>query len=172
MEGVERYQVRLLPHNEKWADEYHQVRSQIEAVWRDNILDIQHVGSTAIHGIPAKPILDIAVRLHSIQNMNADALMKLGYDYCGPREGSNTYHLYVLRGENQISLRHIHCYDASDNEFFQLVGFRDYLNSHPDAAKKYSALKEELARRYPKDRVAYTKGKEDFIKSIYALLNL
>lgn len=172
MEGVERYQVRLLPHNAKWADEYQQVKSQIETVWGDNILDIQHVGSTAIHGIPAKPILDIAVRLCSIHNMNANALVNLGYDYCGPREGSDTYHLFVLRGENQISLRHIHCYDASDNEFFQLVGFRDYLNSHPDAAKEYSLLKEELARRYPKDRFAYTEGKEDFIKSIYALLNI
>lgn len=56
MEGVERYKVRLLPHNEKWGDEYHQVKSEIEAVWSDNIIDIQHIGSTAIHNIPTKPI--------------------------------------------------------------------------------------------------------------------
>lgn len=103
---------------------------------------------------------DVAVRLHSIRNMDVEALEKLGYDYCGPREGRDTYHLFVLHGENQISLRHIHCYDGSDKEFFQLVGFRDYLNSHPDAAKEYSELKEKLARLYPKDRIAYTKGKE------------
>ena len=172
MEGVERYQVRLLPHNGKWADEYYQVKSQIEAVWGNNVIEIQHVGSTAIRRIPAKPILDIAVRLHSIRNMDVEALKRLGYDYCGPREGRDTYHLFVLRGENQISLRHIHCYDVSDKEFFQLVGFRDYLNSHSDAAKKYSELKEKLARLYPEDRIAYTKGKESFIESIYAILNL
>lgn len=171
MEGVERYKVRLLPHNEKWEDEYQQVKSQIEAVWSGNVLDIQHVGSTAIHGIPAKPILDIAVRLKSIQSMDTDALIKLDYAYCGPRCDRSTYHLYVLRGANQISLRHIHCYDISDNEFFQLVGFRDYLNTHPDAAKKYAELKKVLAAQYPDDRVAYTNGKENFIQSIYALLN-
>lgn len=170
MEGVERYKVRLLPHNEKWDDEYHQVKSEIEAVWGDNIIEIQHIGSTAIHNIPAKPILDIAVRLNSIQSMDVEALKNLGYDYCGPRCCRDTYHLYVLRGKNQISLRHIHCYDARDNEFFQLVGFRDYLNSHPDVAKRYSELKETLASLYSEDRVAYTKGKEDFIQNIYALL--
>lgn len=172
MEGVERYKVRLLPHNEKWDNEYCQVKSQIEAVWKDNIIDIQHVGSTAIHNISAKPILDIAVRLKSIQKMDINALKQLKYDYCGPQCNRNTYHLYVLRGENQISLRHIHCYDANDNEFFQLVGFRDYLNSHPDVAKQYSELKKKLASLYPEDRVAYTKGKEDFIQDIYALLDL
>lgn len=172
MEGVKRYQVRLLPHNENWSEEYHEVKNQIETAWSDNIIDIQHVGSTAIHNIPAKPILDIAVRLKSIQDMNVEALTKLGYDYCGPRGGSDTYHLYVLRGENQISLRHIHCYDASDKEFFQLTGFRDYLNSHPEAAKEYAELKKVLASKCPEDRVAYTNGKEAFIHGIYALLNL
>jgi len=171
MEGVERYKVRLLPHNRKWEDEYQQVKSQIEAVWNGNVIDIRHVGSTAIHSIPAKPILDIAVRLNSIQNMDIDALEKLGYDYCGPRCDRSTYHLYVLRAKNQISLRHIHCYDINDNEFFQLIEFRDYLNTHADAAQKYAELKEMLASRYPENRVAYTKGKEDFIQNIYALLD-
>jgi GrpB-like predicted nucleotidyltransferase (UPF0157 family) len=171
MEGVERYKIRLLPHNKKWADEYRQVKRQIEQIWNDNIMDIQHVGSTAIKNIPAKPILDIAVRLKSIQYMDVDAFMRLGYEYCGPRGGCDTYHLYILRGENHISLRHIHCYDASNHEFFQLVGFRDYLNSHPDVAMKYSELKKKLAFLYSEDRETYTKGKEDFIKNIYAALD-
>lgn len=172
MEGVERNKVRLLPHNETWDTEYQQVKSQIEAAWSDNVTDIQHIGSTAIHGIPAKPILDIAVRLKSIQSMNLDVLIKLGYDYCGPQCDRNTYHLYVLRGEHQISLRHIHCYDINDNNFFRLVGFRDYLNAHPDVAQQYSELKEELASKYSEDRAAYTNGKEHFIQNIYALLDL
>jgi GrpB-like predicted nucleotidyltransferase (UPF0157 family) len=103
--------------------------------------------------------------------MNVDAMIKLGYDYCGPRCDRSTYQLYVLRGENQISLRHIHCYDISDNEFYQLIGFRDYLNSHPGVAQKYAELKEVLASRYPEDRAAYTKGKEDFIQIIYSSFN-
>lgn len=172
MEGVERYKVRLLPYNQKWEDEFSQVKNQIEAIWGGNILNIQHVGSTAIHNILAKPILDIAVRLKSIKKMNVDAMKQIGYDYCGPRNDSKTYYLYVLRGQNWVSLRHVHCYDAQDKEFFQLVEFRNYLNSHSDAAKKYSELKQALASQYPEDRVAYTKGKENFVQSIYALLDL
>lgn len=172
MEGVERYKVKLLPHNERWDAEYEMVRSEINEAWNKNIIDIQHVGSTAIRNIPAKPILDVAVRLNSIQNMDAGALRYLGYDYCGAQCNRNTYHLYVLRDENQISLRHIHCYDSKDYEYYKLIGFRDYLNSHNDVAKQYSNLKEKLALLYPEDRIAYTKGKEEFILSIYALLDM
>lgn len=75
-----------------------------------------------------------------------------------------------MRGENQISLRHIHCYDAQDKGFIQLVGFRDYLNSNSDAAKEYSELKKVLASQYPEDRAAYTKGKVNFIQRVYTIL--
>lgn len=171
MEGVEKNKVRLLAHNNEWVNEFLQVKSQIVTIWYNNIIDIQHVGSTAIFKISAKPILDIAVRLKSINSMDVDSMNQMGYEYCGPQFGSDTYHLYVLRNENQLSLRHIHCYDVLDKEFFQLVGFRDYLNSHSDVARKYQELKESLAAQYPDDRIAYTNGKSEFIQNIYTLLD-
>lgn len=170
MEGVKRYQVRLAPHNPQWASEFEEVRAQLRERWRGNLLDVQHVGSTAILGICAKPILDVAVQLRSVGAMDVAALQEVGYEYCGPQHGSQTYHLFVLRGEGQLSLRHIHCYDQGDGEFAQLVGFRDYLNSHPQAAQAYQALKRRLACQYPDDRAAYTQGKAAFINSIYARL--
>lgn len=172
MEGVMRYKVRLLPHSPQWAAEYRQVKAAIETAWGANLLAIQHVGSTAIPAIHAKPILDVAVRLHAIERMDVQALTELGYDYCGPQQGNASYHLFVLRGPGQISLRHIHCYDAEDPGFAQLVGFRDYLNSHPQAALQYQRLKGQLARQYPDDRVAYTAGKAAFIEDIYKQLGL
>lgn len=170
MEGVERYKVRLFPHNKKWEEEFITVREELERQWGSNILDIQHVGSTAIFSIEAKPILDVAVRLKSITDMDIECLEKLGYDYCGPQNGNTNYHLFVLRGENEISLRHIHCYGEKEDEFNLLVGFRDYLNAHIKQAKQYEKLKKELAEKYPNDRVSYTRGKEAFIKSIYRSL--
>lgn len=172
MESVKRYKVSLLAHNKEWENEFIHVKSQIEAIWSKNILDIQHVGSTAINHICAKPILDIAVRLDSIKQMDVNSMKQLGYDYCGPQHGNDIYHLYVLRGENQVSLRHIHCYDVQDKGFMQLVGFRDYLNSNSDAAREYSELKKELASQYPEDRASYTKGKKNFIQRVYILLDL
>lgn len=167
MEGVERYKAKVIPHDREWEKEFLAVKKEIEHVWGSNIIDIQHIGSTAIRSICAKPILDIAVRLKSIEDMDISGLELLGYSYCGPRNGNENYHLFVLRGENQISLRHIHCYDMEESEFDRLVGFRDYLNTHNEDAKQYEKLKKELAEKYPDDRASYTRGKESFIQSIY-----
>jgi GrpB-like predicted nucleotidyltransferase (UPF0157 family) len=170
MEGVERYKVRLLPHSRLWDVEFLEVKNELQKICKDNILDIQHVGSTAISSICAKPILDVAIKLKSIKSMKIEQLKTLGYDYCGAQHGNENYHLFVLRGENQISLRHIHCYDQTEKEFDLLVGFRDYLNAHHVMAVQYEHLKKELADKFPDDRIAYTKGKAEFIQSIYKLL--
>ncbi|MEG1003293.1 MAG: GrpB family protein [Clostridium sp.] len=170
MEGVERNKVRLIQNNLKWKYEFLQTKNELEEIWGENIIDIQHVGSTAITAIYAKPILDIAIKLKSISDMNIELLKQQGYSYCGSKFGNLKYHLFVLRGDREISLRHIHCYDKEEKEFKLLVGFRDYLNDHCDEAKKYELLKLELSKRYPDDRVAYTNGKEEFIKSIYSKL--
>ena len=170
MEGVERYKVRLLPHNDGWEKEFIEVKEQILQVWKDNVVDIQHFGSTAIHGSYAKPILDVAVVLKSFQNMDMNALVSLGYSYCGLQQPDNDRYLYVLRGENQVSLRHIHCYEPNNIDFIKCIGFRDYLNTHADEAKEYSDLKRKLAEKYPDDRFAYTDEKLEFIQLIYSKL--
>lgn len=167
MEGVKRNEVRLLPHNPDWEKEFISVRAELLNCWGANIIDIQHVGSTAIRAISAKPILDIAVQLNSIKEMDIKAFTDLGYAYCGPQFGNENYHLFVLRGDNELSLRHIHCYDKEEKEFSLLVGFRDYLNTHEDAALQYQKIKVELAEQYPNERSLYTKGKAEFIKSIF-----
>lgn len=167
MEGVERYKVRLVPHNPAWAEEFLQVREELSVCWPDNILDIQHVGSTAITSICAKPVLDVAVKMKSIAALDTEALMQRGYSYCGPRNASGSYHLFVLRGADNVSLRHIHCYDPAEPEFAQVVGFRNYLNAHPETARQYEALKQSLAQQYADNRAQYTAGKETFILSVY-----
>lgn len=167
MEGVKRHHVRLLPHNPDWSREFDTVKALIQRQWGDNILDIQHVGSTAIPTICAKPILDVAVHLRSISDMNPSLLEQNGYNYCGIQHEDPLYHLFVLRGSDEFSLQHIHCYDKASPGFHQLVGFRDYLNTHPETADKYAELKQKLAKEYPEDRVSYTDGKHDFILSVY-----
>ena len=170
LEGVERYKVKLIPHNPEWEKEFIMVKGELINCWGANVIDIQHVGSTAINAICAKPILDVAVQLESIQNMDIDALTDMGYDYCGSRQGNEKYHLFVLRDCNQMSLRHIHCYDKTEREFDLLVSFRDYLNTHIEDALHYQNIKIRLAEQYPNDRNAYTQGKEEFIKDIYSRL--
>lgn len=170
MEGVERYKVRLQPHNLLWDIEFRTVKKELEELLKDDIIDIQHVGSTAIPLICAKPILDIAIKVKSIKLLNIENLKLAGYDYCGMQHGNENYHLFVLRGENQVSLRHIHYYEKNEKEFDLLVGFRNYLNSNDDMAMEYERIKMELAEKYPEDRISYTNGKEAFIQSIYKAL--
>lgn len=168
MEGVERYKVKLVPHSKEWEREYLETKNDIIGIWHDNILNIEHVGSTAIKGICAKPILDIAVRLKSLEHMDIQSMKNLGYDFCGAKNKEKTYYLFVLRGENQISLKHIHCYSKDEEEYFKLVGFRDYLNKNETYAKEYDILKQKLAEQYQDNRALYTKNKEEFIKMIYS----
>lgn len=174
LRGVSRYKVELLPHDPAWTAEFEQLKAQILAIWKDNILDIQHVGSTAVPTLCAKPILDVAILLRSVDAMNVSALEQLGYDYWGPSGDTGRY-VYVRWHEdstpdNQIALTHIHCY-APDAQGFRLqVGFRDYLIAHPDAAMEYNALKSALAAQHPDDRFAYSAGKASFIQGILAKL--
>ncbi len=167
MEGVARSQVILLPHNSAWDTEFLAVKTQLQSCLQDNLLDIQHVGSTAIAAICAKPILDIAVKLQSIRAMDIDTLVSQGYDYRGSQFSNEHYHLFVLRNKHGLSLRHVHCYDKNEKEFDLLVGFRDYLNQHYEIAKEYESLKLKLLETCANDRNAYTTGKEAFIQSIY-----
>lgn len=170
MQGVERYKVKLLPYDDMWEAEFLKVKEQIQKLWTGNILDIQHFGSTSIRGIYAKPILDVAVVLKSFAHMDVDAMKQAGYDYCGPQNQEKDRYLFVLRGENQISLQHLHCYEPGNEDFRLCIGFRDYLNSHPEDAAAYSELKQKLAKQFPDDRFAYTDNKLDFVQSIYAKL--
>ena len=170
MEGVERYKVRLLKHNPAWKDEFCRVHELLREIWGENAIAIEHVGSTAIPAIPAKPVLDVAVTVKSLEGIDAEALICLGYEDCGWQNAEKTRRLFVLRGENQISLHHIHVYQEGDPDFYRQIGFRDYLNAHPDAAAEYAALKESLAAKFTEDRASYTKGKSEFIGRILRLM--
>jgi GrpB-like predicted nucleotidyltransferase (UPF0157 family) len=167
MQGVERYKVRLLPHCEEWKMEFEEAKKQLKEIFGDKVDDIQHFGSTSINGIYAKPILDIAVVLKSFEDMNIDGMKKAGYDYCGAQNEEKDRYLFVLRGEGQISLRHIHCYEPNNYDFYYVTHFRDFLNQYEEYAKGYSNLKRYLAEKYPDDRFAYTDEKEGFVRMIY-----
>lgn len=172
MQGVSRYAVQLMAHDPSWEREFLEVKEMLYNVFPGQLLDVQWVGSTAIPAICAKPVLDVAVRFSAIGELDAKALTDKGYDYCGSRPDDENRHLFVLRRRDEalgeeISLQHIHCYGPDNPGFNQLVGFRDYLNSHPEEAAAYEGLKRSLAVAHPDDRASYTKGKAAFIQSIF-----
>ena len=170
MLGVPRNGVSLVNHNENWANEFKKAKKILENIHKDNIIDIQHVGSTAINGIMAKPLLDIAIMFKDISIINLKGMQENGYDYCGDTGVAGKY-FFVLRGEDEVSLQHIHCY-AEDSEYFAAqINFRDYINSHPEYAREYESLKQELYKQYPDDRKKYTSGKVAFFNKIKLIAN-
>lgn len=170
MKDRESMNVVITEHDPSWHNEFLRVKERIHLIWRDNVLDIQHVGSTSISGICAKPILDIAVRLRDLSKMEIEEMERLGYEYMGARNTDSDRHLFILYSQNRgcenIALQHIHCYSPESENYWIQIGFRDYLNNHPIKAREYDSIKRQLAQRFPNDRYAYSAGKKAFIEDI------
>ena len=168
MIGVKRNKVILVPHDDNWGNEYRLAKAELINIFGDNIVEIHHVGSTAIKGIVAKPILDIAVVIKDEALLNMAGMESAGYEYRGDAGVPGRFY-FVRRVNGDISTHHIHCYLKDNDDYNSLVLFANYLNNHPEYAKQYNDLKIKLAREYPDDRGAYGEGKTAFIERIVAL---
>lgn len=165
MLGVPKYKVLLKSHDEKWAEEFEKTKQTLINIHGDNVVDIQHVGSTAIKGIVAKPLLDIAIVFKTITNSVFSTMEENRYEYYG--EVITGKHLFILRGEGEVSLQHIHCYEEKNcDQFWDQIKFRDFIRSHSEFAKEYELLKQELYKIYSDDRKKYTEGKQAFFDKI------
>jgi GrpB-like predicted nucleotidyltransferase (UPF0157 family) len=163
--GLIRGTVALELHCPEWEASAEQTIELLKRLISDTAMDIQHIGSTAIRGISAKPIIDIAVgvaRLGDILKMN-DILAENGFIFRG--QDLPDQYLYVC-GWNDFRTHHIHVLKYGSAPWNNYLDIRDYLNCHEADAQAYSDLKESLARQYPEDRLTYTQMKSEFISAI------
>jgi len=164
---VERDKVSLAPHNNDWAKEFQRTKDELLAVLGDDLVEVRHVGSTAVKGIVAKPILDAAIVIKSMQSHHVAGMEAAGYEFCGEQEPGR--YLFVKRRNGSISTHHIHCYLENQENFKSTVSFCEFLNEHPAYAKQYNDLKVELALKYPDNKGAYADGKAAFIEMVIDL---
>jgi GrpB-like predicted nucleotidyltransferase (UPF0157 family) len=126
---------------------------------------LHHIGSTAIPGIRAKPIIDLLLEVTDVAELDGRAsdMEELGYE--GKGEFGIPGRRY-FRKDNASGVRthHVHAFQAGSPEVERHLAFRDYMIAHPAAAQAYSELKQELAREHPDDIGAYVAGKDPFIK--------
>ena len=162
--GLERGAVRLSPHSEEWHTIFESERQLILGSIGALVLAVEHIGSTAICGIMAKPIIDICVAVEEFDDgdLCVDALERLGYAHKG--ENGIPHRKYFVKGDPRT--HHLHLVTSESNFWHTHLLFRDYLNEHPSKAAQYDALKKELALRFSKDREAYTFGKAAFINEV------
>jgi GrpB-like predicted nucleotidyltransferase (UPF0157 family) len=168
-----------MPYDPEWPIIFNKIQSILSSKLNDLVISIEHVGSTSIPGIPAKPRLDIDIIIDTIEKLPLviSKLEELGYysqrsletegrevlgriDDTVPYDGNGTLwmkqNVYICLMDSPFYREHIL--------------FRDHLNSHPDLAQEYGNLKIELAEKHRNDQDAYVQGKHEFVQGVLSEL--
>ena len=164
--GLKRGSVKLMQHQEEWRVIAQETIRILFDILGHSAVDIQHIGSTAIKNIEAKPIIDIAVGVRRFEDIEPyiTVLEENGIIFRGD---DNDGQLFLIGDfENDTRTHHIHVVIHNSRAWNDYIKFRDYLNTHPEKAKEYEKLKNNLAQLHPNDRVAYTDSKFRFINDI------
>lgn len=166
--GLPNDQVLLVPHDPAWAQAFESDRDVLRKVLAKARLPsrIEHVGSTAIKGVPAKPIVDLVVGLRDASQINT-AKARMMSNGMKQVRADDAYGTSLLsRGEPTEVLYHL--VPVGSLPWMRLVYTRDELNASPGIAQEYGLLKQELAAAYPESRAAYTAGKSVFLNAVFA----
>jgi predicted acetyltransferase/GrpB-like predicted nucleotidyltransferase (UPF0157 family) len=167
--GLERRTVRLVEADPDWPARFEQLAGPLRDALRDDVGAVEHVGSTAVPGLAAKPILDVVIGLTSGATAAAVVarLTPMGYEFRGDK-GDEGGLLFVLDDKPDHRVAHLHVVRYDDARWRGYLNFRDRLRRDPRARDVYSALKRELTQRHADDRAAYTAAKSAFIAELLA----
>lgn len=175
IQRVIREDAAVVPYDPRWPELFQQEQGHLRACLPPALIGrIEHFGSTAVPGLAAKPIIDILVEVASLDETRRQVVPILegqGYDYFWrPTAGDDEppfYAWFIKRGATGARTHHLHMVEAHFEHWERLL-FRDYLIAHPAAAAEYQSLKYQLAQACPNDRVAYTKGKTEYVTRMTA----
>ena len=165
--------VTVLPHDKAWKTAFEQIRQELEAVLGDLILGIEHVGSTAVEGLPAKPCIDLDVIIpdYTVFSAVVRKLEEIGYFHEGDL-GIRDREAFRYEGKSHLMTHHLYVCPRDSRELHRHIVFRDFLRSDPAAAKRYGRVKEQAAQRFPEDIDGYIAFKSDCIAQLYGLCGL
>ncbi len=150
-------------YNPQWVEKYETEALLLKDIFSGAIIKIEHIGSTSIPKLSAKPIIDIAVLIKNYETAEqfTEPLKKIGYMF----DSSSTERHFFKKGnptEYHLSI----CYQSRGNFLPRQLAFRDYLRDHPEAMDAYTKLKEEQLQQDPTGRNSYISGKTDFVNDI------
>lgn len=176
MLGLNRNVVKLVEHANNWKELFKVEKGLLNSLVGEHVVDIQHIGSTAIDGIAAKPLLDILIGVTSMgdaQKFNKHKLKEANIYHLGrvQIEGKEVFAKFSSL-DNLTKTHVIHVVEYGRDWWQKHIFFRDYLNKHPDVAEDYEALKKELAEAFPTNERSYTDGKKGFVDKILLLREL
>lgn len=157
--------IQVVPYNPEWHEEYLKEVEKVCSMLNTEIIDVHHIGSTAIPQIYAKPIIDILVEVRDINNIDKynEDMKKL--EYIAKGEYGIVGRRFFLKGLYNRT-HHIHIFQTGNVEIKRHLEFRDYMIAHSEEAKNYGELKKALAIKSMYDIEGYCYGKDNYIKDI------
>ena len=166
MLGLERKSVKLVFHQKKWKTLFEREEKLIRSALGDFALAIEHIGSTSIPRLPAKPIIDIMVGVRALTEIEkcVAPLGKIDYEYRGERGIAGRP--FFRKGTIEATTHHLSVVEFGGEIWRRHLSFRDYLRENREAAIRYGELKKDLAAAFKDDRQAYTDGKTGFVEEI------
>ena len=164
--GLPRGQVRLVPYDPAWPAAYEREAARLQRELGCQALAIAHIGSTAVPGLIAKPLLDIMVAIPRLADVSElePRLVALGYVF-HPRDTIPDRHFFIA-GDGDLRRINLSLVEPDSAYWRNHLAFRDALRARPEVAANYARLKAELARLVPDDRLAYTEAKSAFVTGV------
>jgi len=170
MLGLDRKNVKLSKYHSGWKQAFEDEKTAIQERLGEAVLDIEHIGSTAIPGMSAKPVLDfmIAVKSVDVYVKFIEPMKELGYEF--RRDNRETQeHILFVKGAEDLRTHYLKMTERDSGFWKEHILFRDYLINHPETAKEYKELKESLQESHSSSRATYTEAKAELIQKILKL---
>ena len=165
--GLDRGTVRLTPARSEWGAIAERLAAAIRKALGERAVSVEHVGSTAVPGLAAKPIIDIAVGVSGEAGADAvrDRLEAVGFEFRG-NAGDSGGLVFVLSARPQHRVAHVHVVEHGGSQWRRYLAFRDLLLEHESARALYERTKSDLAARFRNDRNSYTNAKDEVVRSL------
>jgi GrpB-like predicted nucleotidyltransferase (UPF0157 family) len=158
--------IQVVAYDPAWPAAFQQEAAQLEQIFGEEMVAIHHIGSTAVPGLSAKPVIDMLPLVRDLARVDLfnAAMAEDGYLAWG--EYGIPGRRFFTKGGDERRSHNVHIFEAGNPEVARHLDFRDYLRTHPAVAQQYAELKFPLARQFPDDIAAYNLGKEAFIREM------
>lgn len=161
--------VQLVPYDPRWPEMFRAEAARLRHfLGTAAVLRVEHMGSTALPGLSAKPIIDMLIEIPSFDVALRTIVPKLReerWEYLWRDDRPPGHMVFIRRDGAGVRTHHLHMAPAG-HPMWERLAFRDYLRTHPDEARRYEKLKRQLASTHSGDREAYTEGKAEYVNRI------
>lgn len=160
--------VIIVDYDPDWPRRYGEERVLILETIGEYIASVEHIGSTSVPDLAAKPIIDIMAGLARLDDALhcVEPLSAVGYEYVPEYETQMPDRRYFRKGPERKRTHHLHMVELNGDFWTRHLLFRDYLRAHPEQIRAYADLKRVLAARYGRDREGYTNAKSEFVEGV------